>query len=282
MKLSFAFSPCPNDTFMFEAIVNRRIWLGDYELKVHLLDIEELNQAALAHKYDITKLSYNTFSMLTDSYQLLDAGSALGHNCGPLLISKNEYNPKEVNDLKIAIPGENTTAFLLLKYAFPDIKNWVPMLFSDIEAAIINREVDAGLIIHENRFTYQQKGLIKIIDLGEYWEKMTGSPIPLGGIVIKSELDQCIKMDINRILYESIKTAFEDRNQGMDYVRTHAQAMDDEVMRAHIALYVNDFSLSLGKEGKNAVEHLLNYKNGNSTTDFDNIYAPKSIDKIYK
>jgi 1,4-dihydroxy-6-naphthoate synthase len=259
MKLSLGFSPCPNDCFMFDAIVNRRINLEGLEFAVHLADVEELNEAALAGQAQITKLSYHTYAFCTDRYVLLDAGSALGRNCGPLLISKRAIDQGEVarGGLKIAIPGKFTTANFLLGLAFPDARDKTELVFSAIEAAVLSGEYDAGLIIHENRFTYEAKGLKKIIDLGEYWEETTGAPIPLGGIVISRLLPDDVKARVNRVLRRSVEYAFAHRAASLPFVRTHAQEMSDDVMYRHIDLYVNEYSVDLGPEGRAAVELLF-------------------------
>jgi 1,4-dihydroxy-6-naphthoate synthase len=257
MTLTFGFSPCPNDTFMFEPIVNERIDLMGLKFKIELGDVEHLNKKAINHIPDITKLSFNAFTKVYDRYQLLDSGSALGNNCGPLLISKKTFGISEVNQLKIAVPGYNTTAFLLLKYAFPHTKIFKEVVFSDVEDAVVSGDVDAGVIIHENRFTYPTKGLHKIMDLGEHWEQKTGSPIPLGGIAIKTSLPEDIKLKVNQILYNSIQFAFANPDSGRDYIRKNAQEMDESVMFAHINLYVNQYSQSLGDRGKNAIRTLF-------------------------
>ncbi|MBK8350016.1 MAG: 1,4-dihydroxy-6-naphthoate synthase [Saprospiraceae bacterium] len=257
MKLSFAFSPCPNDTFMFEPIVRKRIDLFDLEFDIIMEDVENLNKAALQCIPDITKLSFNAFTKIYDKYQLLNSGSALGNHCGPLLISSKSFKETEIKDLQIAIPGYNTTAFLLLKYAYPEAENFVEMVFSDVEKAILSGQVDAGVIIHENRFTYESKGLRKIMDLGENWETRTGSPIPLGGIAIRRDLPEEIKLKVNTILYNSVQYAFDHPQSGLDFIATHAQEMDKNVMFAHIDLYVNHYSQFLGQDGKNAVESLF-------------------------
>ncbi len=267
MRLSLSFSPCPNDTFIFEPIVNKRIDLEALEFDITMDDVENLNKAAINHLPDITKLSFNAFTSLADHYQLLNSGSALGNNCGPLLISKNDIKLEDIPNLKIAIPGYHTTAYLLLKYAFPNIANTTEMLFSDIENAVLSDRCDAGLIIHENRFTYHLKGLKKVIDLGEYWETQTGSPIPLGGIVLRRSFDEGLKAKINRILFNSIKFAFENPGSGMPYIRQYAQEMDEKVMQSHINLYVNDYSKDLGINGKNAIIKLFKtvHPNADST-----------------
>ena len=259
MTLSLGFSPCPNDCFMFDAIVNRRIDLEGLEFTPHLADVEALNQAAFAGEADVTKLSYHAYAYCTGNYVLLDAGSALGRNCGPLLISKRPIAKDEVaaGGLRIAIPGQFTTANFLLGLAFPRAQDKTPLVFSDIEAALQAERFDAGLIIHENRFTYEAKGLKKIIDLGEYWEETTGSPIPLGGIVVKRSLPDEIKQRVNRVLRRSVEYAFAHRTASLDYVRAHAQEMSEDVMYRHIDLYVNDYSVDLGKDGRRAVELLF-------------------------
>ena len=259
MTLSLGFSPCPNDCFMFDAVVNRRIDLEGLEFTPHLADVEALNQAAFAGEADVTKLSYHAYAYCTADYVLLDAGSALGRNCGPLLISKRPFARDEVaaGALRIAIPGKYTTANFLLGLAFPRAQNKTALVFSEIEPALLEDRFDAGLIIHENRFTYAEKGLKKIVDLGEYWEETTGAPIPLGGIVIRRSLPDEIKQRVNRVLRRSVEYAFAHRAASLDYVRAHAQEMSDEVMYKHIDLYVNAFSIDLGPEGRRAVELLF-------------------------
>jgi 1,4-dihydroxy-6-naphthoate synthase len=259
MKLSLGFSPCPNDCFMFDAIVNRRIDLEGLEFSVRLADVEALNKAAFEGETDITKLSYHAFAYCTANYVLLDAGSALGRNCGPLLISKRQISKDEVaaGRLRIAIPGVYTTANCLLGLAFPEARNKTPLLFSAIEPALLNDEFDAGLIIHENRFTYQAKGLKKIIDLGEFWDAETGAPIPLGGIVVRRGLPDAVKHAVNRVLRSSVEYAFAHREASLPFVREHAQEMSEDVMYRHIDLYVNEYSVDLGSEGRRAVQLLF-------------------------
>jgi 1,4-dihydroxy-6-naphthoate synthase len=259
VTLSLGFSPCPNDCFMFDAIVNRRINLEGLDFSVRLADVEALNNAAFAGDTDVTKLSYHAYAFCLDDYVLLDAGSALGRNCGPLLISKREIATEEVaaGALRIAIPGKYTTANFLLGLAFPQAQDKTALVFSAIEGALLDGRFDAGLIIHENRFTYAARGLKKIVDLGEYWEAETGAPIPLGGIVIKRALPDEIKDRVNRVLRRSVEYAFAHRTASLDYVRAHAQEMDEEVMYRHIDLYVNQYSVDLGVEGRHAVELLF-------------------------
>ncbi len=258
MKLTLGFSTCPNDTFIFDAAVHKKIDTHGIDFEVELGDVEELNNKAFEGHIDITKLSYHAYAYAAKNYVLLNSGSALGNNNGPLLISKHKIYPDELNDIKIAIPGKYTTANLLLGIAFPDAKNKIPYLFSDIEDAVSDREVDAGLIIHENRFTYEAKGLKKIIDLGEYWENLTEMPIPLGGIVINRRFDNDIKKKISDIIKESIKYAYKHPDSSLNYIRQYAQEMDASVMKKHIDLYVNEFSLDLGKSGKDAIQRLYN------------------------
>lgn len=255
-KISLGFSTCPNDTFIFDAMIHHKIDTEGLDFEVILGDVEELNQKALSSTLDVTKISYHAFSKIAKNYLLLDAGSALGYKNGPLLISKHKIYPDEVKDIKIAIPGFNTTANLLLSIAFPEAKNKKEYLFSDIEEAVLSNEVDAGLIIHENRFTYEKKGLKKIIDLGEYWEEETGLPIPLGGIAVNKKLDRDIQLKINRVLKKSVEYAFENPKSAYPYIKQYAQEMDEEVMYKHIELYVNDFTRDLGKDGRNAIKVL--------------------------
>jgi 1,4-dihydroxy-6-naphthoate synthase len=259
MRLSLGSSPCPNDCFIFDALVNRRIDLEGLEFSLRLADVEALNKAAFAEEIDITKLSYHAYAYCAGSYVLLDAGSALGRNCGPLLISKRTISPEEVaaGGVRIAIPGRYTTANFLLGLAFPRAERRTELVFSEIESALLRDDCDAGLIIHENRFTYEAKGLKKIIDLGEFWERETGAPIPLGGIVIKRSLPDEVKRSVNRVLRRSVEYAFANRAASLPFVREHAQEMSEAVMYQHIDLYVNQYSVDLGADGRRAVEILF-------------------------
>lgn len=256
MKLTLGFSTCPNDTFIFDAMVHKRIDTEGLDFELMLADVEELNKAAFEHQIDITKLSYHAYAYIADNYVLLDSGSALGNNNGPLLISKHKIYPDEVNDISIAIPGKNTTANLLLSIAYPKAKNKKEYLFSDIEEAVLSNEIDAGLIIHENRFTYAERGLKKIIDLGEYWETKTKLPIPLGGIVINRKLPLEIQQKVNRVLRKSLEYAYKNPTASLPFIKQYAQEMNEEVMRKHIELYVNEYSLNLGDKGKEAIREL--------------------------
>ena len=259
MRLTLGFSPCPNDCFMFDALVHQRIDLEGLEFDVRMADIEALNAAAFAGQIDVTKLSFHAYAYCIGNYVLLDAGSALGRNCGPLLISKRKISRDEVarGDLQIAIPGKYTTANFLLSLAFPRATRKSQLLFSDIESAVLNGSMDAGLIIHENRFTYEAKGLRKIIDLGEFWETETAMPIPLGGIVANRALPVDVRKTINRVIRRSVEYAFAHPKDSLPYVRAHAQEMSEEVMYKHIDLYVNDYSIDLGEEGRRAVMTLF-------------------------
>lgn len=253
MKLSLGFSTCPNDTFIFDAMVHQKVDTEGLEFSAFLADVEVLNKNAFQGNIDITKLSYHAYLYTAENYKLLTSGSALGFKNGPLLISKNKINPDEINGLNVAIPGKYTTANLLFNIFYPHVANKKIYLFSDIENAILNDEVDAGVIIHENRFTYEKKGLKKIIDLGEEWENKTKSPIPLGGIVIHRKFGNEIMQKVNRVLKRSVEYAFANPASVFDYVKIHAQELNDEVIRKHIDLYVNNFTIDLGETGKKAV-----------------------------
>ena len=257
-KITLGFSPCPNDTFIFDAMVHYKIDTEGLEFEVFMGDVEELNQKAFRSELDITKLSYHAFAHLINDYQLLNSGSAIGQNCGPLLISKRPQLNARNSEIQVAIPGKYTTANFLLSLAYPEITNKVELIFSDIEQAVIDRKVDAGLIIHENRFTYQDKGLIKIKDLGEFWEEIFSAPIPLGGIVVKRSIEPELQQKIDRVLKRSVQFAFENPESSSDYICENAQEMNAEVTKQHIELYVNDYSVDLGVKGREAVEMLLN------------------------
>jgi 1,4-dihydroxy-6-naphthoate synthase len=255
---------------MFAPIVHRKIDLRGYEFYIVMEDVEYLNKSALKQSLDITKLSFNAFSHVDGHYQLLQSGSALGHQCGPLLISQKPYAPEEVGQLKIAVPGYHTTAYMLLKYAFPDIQHTEELLFSDIEQAVLSGQVDAGVIIHENRFTYSQKGLHKIMDLGEFWENRTGTPIPLGGIAVRRALPEEVKKDVDQIIFDSVAYAMDHPDSGWEFIRCHAQEMDNEVMKSHIQLYVNAESRRLSDKGKQAIYTLYDsqHKSADKTSLF--------------
>ncbi|MDQ3683773.1 MAG: 1,4-dihydroxy-6-naphthoate synthase [Bacteroidota bacterium] len=256
MKITLGFSPCPNDTFIFDALVNKKIDTEGLDFDVVLEDVQTLNEWAAQGKLDVTKLSFPALFIYNSSYSILSAGAALGKGVGPLLIAKTLVSIPDVVHCTIAIPGENTTANFLLGFALPQAQHKIPMLFSDIENAVLNGSVDLGVIIHENRFTYEQKGLIKVLDLGEFWEKKTGLPIPLGCIAVKKYLGKDLQMQIDCLIKKSLEYAFEQYPFLPAYVKEHAQSMDETVMRKHIELYVNRFSLALGEDGENAIEAL--------------------------
>jgi len=255
--LTLGFSPCPNDTFMFEAIVSGKVSADNLVFNPVLMDVEQLNVAALKNEPDITKISFSNYPAVSENYRILNAGSAMGKGCGPLLISKKDFTISQVAKLRIAIPGRLTTANLLLSIFFPVASNRVEMVFSDIEQAVLEEKADAGLIIHESRFTYAARGLKKIADMGELWEKATGSPIPLGCIIIRRSLGEDICKKVDDLLRESIRTAMENPEGAMSYVKMHAREMEPGVISQHIALYVNKFSLDLGTEGRKAIELLF-------------------------
>jgi len=256
-KISLAFSPCPNDTFIFDAMVHHKIDTEGFEFEYSMADVEELNQAALNNMPDICKVSYHAYLYLTDQYILLNSGSALGEDVGPLFISNKPVETNKINSLNVAIPGKYTTAHLLLTVAYPDIVKKQSIIFSAIENRVLDGSFDAGVIIHENRFTYQEKGLYLIADLGKSWFQLTHQPIPLGGIVIKRNLPDATKKSINTILKRSIEFAFANPESSLGFVRSNSQEMSEEVMYKHIALYVNDYSLDLGIKGKKAIHTLF-------------------------
>jgi 1,4-dihydroxy-6-naphthoate synthase len=257
MKLTLGFSPCPNDTFIFDALVNKKIDTEGFDLEVYLEDVQTLNEWAMEGRLDVSKISYGVLPLVLDQYDYLNSGGALGKGVGPLLIARSSIPREAIPNCTIAIPGENTTAHLLFSQAFPDAKNKVFKVFNEIEDAVLNNEVDAGVIIHENRFTYQQRGLHKIIDLGEYWEQTTGLPIPLGGIVARKSLG-AHATHIDRLIRASVEYAFKHHHKHLsDYVKQHAQEMSEDVMRQHVDLYVNEYSMDLGEKGKQAIEQLL-------------------------
>lgn len=263
--MTLAFSPCPNDTFIFDALVNGKVSSNTPGFSVYLEDVQTLNEWAIQGRMDCTKISYGVLPLVSDEYSLLDSGGALGTGVGPLLIAKKPIPLAEISNLRIAIPGKNTTAHLLFSMAFPEAENKTFLVFHDIEQAVLNGSADAGVIIHENRFTYQQKGLHKIIDLGDYWEQKLHCPIPLGGIVIKKSIALETREKMEALIRESIEYSWSKYPELSDYVRCHSQEMSEEVMRQHINLYVNKYSLSLGDDGRKAVNQLMEvYKRMNS------------------
>lgn len=262
MKLSLGFSPCPNDTFIFDALIHHKVDTEGLEFDVFFDDVETLNQKVFKGEPDICKVSYHAYAFALENYVLLNSGSALGFGVGPLLISKDpkltfETVEKNSANLTVAIPGKFTTANFLLGLALPNLKNKELSGFSEIEGKLLREEVEMGLIIHENRFTYQDKGLHKIIDLGEFWEERTACPIPLGGIVVNRKIDSKTQHTIDRVLRKSVEYAFSNPQSGLDFIKSHAQEMDEAVMYKHIELYVNQFSITLGVEGRKAIQTLF-------------------------
>lgn len=257
MKLTLGFSPCPNDTFIFDALVNKKIDTQGFAFDVMMEDVETLNRWAMQEKLDITKISYGVLPRILPAYRVLDAGGALGKGVGPLLVAKQPVDLEEVPQLRVALPGANTTAHMLFTLAFPDAVKKQFMVFHDIEDAVLRGDVDCGVIIHENRFTYAERGLHKLLDLGEFWEHNTKSPIPLGGIVMNRRFDPAIMAKIDALIRESVAFSWAQYPELSPFVKEHAQEMSEDVMRQHINLYVNDYSSSLGQEGRAAIWQLL-------------------------
>jgi 1,4-dihydroxy-6-naphthoate synthase len=270
-NFTLGFSPCPNDTFIFDALVNNKIDTGDFKFKVQLEDVETLNEMAKKEVLDFTKISYGVLPLIAEKYKVLNSGSALGKGVGPLLISQKPVDAADVEKYTIVIPGENTTAHLLFSLAYPNAKNKVFKRYDEIENAVLASDNVLGVIIHENRFTYMEKGLHKIIDLGNFWEEKTSFPIPLGGIVGKRSIDEKTMMQVDALIKESMEYAFENYPLITDYVKEHSQEMEVEVMKKHIDLYVNKFSINLGAEGRKAIQQFMEiYKriHGNNSKTF--------------
>jgi 1,4-dihydroxy-6-naphthoate synthase len=255
--LTVAYSPCPNDTFIFGAMVHGLVDTEGLSFNPVLDDVESLNRRAEREDVHITKLSYHALGHLVDRYALLNAGSALGRGCGPLLVAREHLDEPAISRAHIAIPGRMTTANFLLGLAYPKSQWRTRVLFSDIEEAVMAGDFDAGLIIHENRFTYARKGLVCIRDLGAFWEQETGFPIPLGGIAVNRLVDHTLWPVVDRVIKRSVRFAFDHPEQIMPYVRANAQAMEDEVMQAHIGLYVNRYTEHLGDDGRAAVSGFI-------------------------
>lgn len=271
--IKLGFSPCPNDTFIFDALINNKIDTEGIDFICDAEDIEKLNLRTIDEDLDMTKVSFNAFLHIADKYQLLDAGSALGTNCGPLLISRKPYTDSEINNLSIAVPGKYTTAALLLDFAYPEVTDVHEIMFNKIENKILKNIVDAGVIIHETRFTYQEKGLVKLRDLGEFWEQNTGFPIPLGGIVVRRDMPEELKARLSRIMKASVNYAFQNPESSKEFIKEHSTEIDDEIIRKHIDLYVTQYSKSLGIKGKDAITFLFNYGLKNKIID----HIPENI-----
>lgn len=257
-KLSLGYSPCPNDTFVFYALVHGMVDAGGLAFGEELRDVETLNRMAFEGALDVTKLSYSAFGRLRDGYCLLRSGGALGRGCGPLVVAGEPTAMADLKGKKIAIPGENTTAFLLLQLYDPDLgKNVRTMPFHLIMEAVRSGEADAGLIIHESRFTYPSYGLRQVMDLGQWWEEETGGPIPLGCIAVRRSLGGELASRIDALIRESVRYAMAHPDEPVDYIKSHSQELEDGVIRQHIGLYVNDYTVDMGEDGVGAVETLF-------------------------
>jgi 1,4-dihydroxy-6-naphthoate synthase len=262
--IDIGFSPCPNDTFIFDALVNHKIDTKGYTFNTHLEDVQTLNEWAIQGKLPVSKISYGVWPLVKNNYHILNAGGALGKGVGPLLIYKENATSTLENDgkptietMSVALPGMNTTAHLLFSLAFPQVKNKKFLLFNEIEDAVLNGQVDAGVIIHENRFTYLQKGLTKWMDLGTYFEETFNAPIPLGGIIARKDMPNEEVQLLDSLIKESVQYAFKNSYEILpEFVKCHAQEMSEQVMRQHIDLYVNDFTEDMGDTGKKAIEQL--------------------------
>lgn len=255
--LSLGYSPCPNDTFIFYGLIHGKVPCPEVSFREQLEDVETLNQLALNNQLDLTKISYHAFGHLRHQYVLLRSGGALGRGCGPLVVAKQQISMQQLRGKKIAVPGQLTTANLLLQLYGEGYDNLLILPFDRIMSAVVEGQASAGVIIHESRFTYQQYGLQQVIDLGQWWEEDSDCPIPLGGILAKRSLGTEVINKIDTALQQSIKYAYAHPAEPQNYIHQHAQELDDEVIRSHIGLYVNDFSLDLGNEGVEAVTMLL-------------------------
>ncbi len=256
-KYTIGFSPCPNDTFIFDALVNGRIDTGEYHFEPLLADVEVLNRMAMSGKLDITKISIGAYAAASEKYIILDSGSALGKGVGPILVSKTKIESSDFQKLKVAIPGKFTTANLLLSAFYPQITQKHEMLFSDIENAVLKGGFDAGLLIHEGRFTYEKRGLVKLFDLGEVWEQNMNMPLPLGCIAANRNIPASDRIAVSNLIRASLEYGYQNPKDSSQYILENAQEMEPEVIAGHIALYVNEFSLNLGTEGRNAISFLL-------------------------
>lgn len=257
MKLKLAFSPCPNDTFIFDAMVNNKVDTEGLSFDLKIVDVESLNKEIINQEVDITKLSFHAYAYVADKYLILDSGSALGNNNGPVMVSKYKIYPDELNSMKIAIPGKYTTANLILSIAFPKATDKVESLFSDVEEMVLRGDADAGLLIHEKRFTYAARGLRKVIDLGEWWEKKTQLSTPLGGIAINRNISEEVQRKVNRVLQRSIEYAIANPLSAVPFIKTHSQIKDEDIIFRHIELFVNDYTVKLGEDGKDSIRQLF-------------------------
>lgn len=255
--LSLGYSPCPNDTFIFYALTHGRIATPGFSVAEQLADVETLNQLAIDGQLDLTKISYHALGHLRDRYVLLHSGGALGRGCGPLVIAPEETSMQALHGKRIAVPGKLTTANLLLQLYGTGFDNLLVVPFDQIMPSLNRGEADAGVIIHESRFTYRESGFHEILDLGAWWESDTGLPIPLGGILARRDLGSETIRAVDEAIGASLEYAREHASEPRGYIRDHAQELDDQVIDAHIDLYVNDFTLDLGEQGVAAVKTLL-------------------------
>jgi 1,4-dihydroxy-6-naphthoate synthase len=255
--LTLGYSPCPNDTFIFYALIHGKVRIPGIDFRERIEDVETLNQLALEGRLDVTKISYHALGRLRERYALLRSGGALGRGCGPLIVAKPGVNLADLRKGAVAVPGNLTTALLLLRLFDPSITNVQVMTFDRIMDAVVKGDVIAGLIIHESRFTYPLYKLVKLLDLGEWWESGTGLPLPLGGILGRRSLGKDVLLQVEAGIRESLRYAYAHADEVLGYCRQHSQEMSEEVMRSHIDLYVNDFSLDLGDEGIRAVRKLF-------------------------
>ena len=257
--IKLAFSPCPNDTFIFDAMVHGKIDTEGLVFEFSMADVEELNRRVLNEGADMIKISYHTYPDIFPNYALLDSGGAFGFGNGPVLVSRNEITFHDVRNYKIALPGEHTTAHLLFSIAFPASQRKYFMVYSKIEESVLKGETDAGVIIHEGRFTYEKKGLKKIMDLGEFWGKLTNTPVPLGCIVARKSLGQDTIDKLNRVMRRSVEYARANSEDVMPFVRQHALELERDVILKHISFYVNDLTVDLGDTGRSAVAALMKF-----------------------
>jgi 1,4-dihydroxy-6-naphthoate synthase len=253
MNLSMAYSPCPNDTSMFHDVAAGLLADAGYEISVHLHDVETLNQLALNATFDITKISFYTYLLVRQHYQLLNSGAALGFGCGPLLVSRSPVAPVDITRCRIAIPGKLTTAHLLLQLWAPEARQKIFVPYDRVMDLLRTGEADCGILIHESRFVYQQAGLTCIADLGQWWEQQTGQPIPLGCIVARKTLGNTVISEVERLLRQSIIHSRAHPEESAQYVREHAREIDEVVMKQHIDMFVTDFSVDLGETGHKAI-----------------------------
>jgi len=256
VNLSVAYSPCPNDTFIFNDLANGTLGGPELTLDVHLHDVETLNRMALEGVYDVTKVSFAAYLRARQKYELLSVGAALGYGCGPLVVARREMGPDEFAGCKIAVPGELTTAHLLLRLWAPQFRQRVFVRYDEVMPMVASGEVDAGVIIHEGRFVYAHAGLVKLADLGEWWQGRTGLPIPLGGIVARRSLGGETIERFENLLRQAIRNSQANPDAAGPYIREHAREMDPAVLAEHIKTFVNDYSMDIGDDGRAAIRRL--------------------------